>query len=109
MVQLGIPGEPTYSFFAVFDGHGGSFVSRTSAEQLLNRIMDTPEWKSGDRTPSRMAEGIRKGFLDMDEVLKRVRGDDVADATGADERCGLRRNSMLTTVWFPCYVCRLLR
>jgi serine/threonine protein phosphatase PrpC len=34
-----------WSFFAVFDGHAGSRVATHSAENLLEYLLDTPEFK----------------------------------------------------------------
>ena len=36
---IGIPGLPSWSFFAVFDGHAGSTVSKFSSEELLSSIL----------------------------------------------------------------------
>ncbi len=72
MVQIGIEGQPDYSFFAVFDGHGGSFVSTTAAQHLLSCVMSTAEWRSGDRSPAVIQEAMRKGFLVMDDALRAV-------------------------------------
>lgn len=39
--KVGLPGLPDWSFFAVFDGHAGAYVSAHCAENLLNTILQT--------------------------------------------------------------------
>lgn len=70
--------HPEYSFFAVFDGHGGTFTSKTAAAELLDRILRRTEWAEAHSTEGgrsgydvdRIAEAIRRGFIDMDEDLR---------------------------------------
>lgn len=71
-VQLGVEDRKDYSFFAVFDGHGGSLVSQTSAQRVLDKILATPEWKADSATPEGIGRAMVRGFLDMDEDLRRV-------------------------------------
>jgi protein phosphatase 1B len=66
---LDVPDAPGYSFFGVFDGHGGSFVSDFAAKKLLDTILNTDEWKSGDRSDVTIKEALRKGFLILDMEL----------------------------------------
>lgn len=84
-VQLGVEDRKDYSFFAVFDGHGGSLVSQTSAQRVLDKILATPEWKADSGTPEGIGRAMVRGFLDMDEDLRRhpdvVRGDDHSGST----------------------------
>lgn len=54
-----------WSYFAVFDGHAGSFVSEYSSENLLNCIIQTKEFKSKD-----IVKGIHTGFLKIDEKMR---------------------------------------
>lgn len=47
-VQIALKNESpfdSWSFFAVFDGHAGSKVAFHSAENLLQTLLDTPEFK----------------------------------------------------------------
>jgi protein phosphatase 1B len=78
-------GLPDYSWLAVYDGHGGSLVSRTAAREVLLKIFSTPEWKADHKSPSSIGKAIRRGFLLLDEELRRlpevVRGDDHSGST----------------------------
>ena len=65
-----VPGEPTYSFFGVFDGHGGKYISDCAARDLLLRIQGTEEWKSGARDVETVKAALRSGFIKLDEELK---------------------------------------
>ncbi|VUZ41986.1 unnamed protein product [Hymenolepis diminuta] len=78
-----------WSFFAVFDGHAGALVSEQCASELLNRIVDTEEFKNIDPelAPSieEIRQGIREGFLSLDEEMRKlpqiVRGLDRSGST----------------------------
>ena len=65
-----VPGEPTFSFFGVFDGHGGKYISDSAARDLLQRILSTEEWKSGARDVETIKSALRSGFIKLDEELK---------------------------------------
>lgn len=84
-VRLGIEGCPDYNFLAVFDGHGGHFVSSFSAKNLLRFITDTPEWKRDHRTPKGISEAFKRGFLNLDTQLRQqpvvVSGEDHSGST----------------------------
>jgi serine/threonine protein phosphatase PrpC len=71
-VKLSLEDAKNYSWFAVFDGHGGSLVSTTSAASVLGKIMNTPEWKSDNRTIASISKALTRGFLEMDEDLRKV-------------------------------------
>ncbi|XP_058974545.1 protein phosphatase 1B isoform X2 [Musca domestica] len=58
-------GLDDWSFFAVFDGHAGYKVSEHCAKHLLDSIVSTKEFQSGNHV-----KGIRKGFLDIDEDMR---------------------------------------
>ena len=58
-------GLEDWSFFAVFDGHSGCIVAQHCARFLLDYIVNTDEFKSGDHV-----KGIRKGFLRIDEDMR---------------------------------------
>ena len=84
-MATGIPGAPTYNWFAVFDGHGGAFVSRASAEVLLDRIQATREFKDDGRSAASLAAAIRQGFLNLDADLRKTpevqKGEDHSGST----------------------------
>ena len=63
-----------YSFVAVFDGHGGAATSDKASKLLLSKIVDTPYWKADKESTESIRNALVQGFLDMDEVLKKVRG-----------------------------------
>ncbi|XP_014246199.1 protein phosphatase 1B-like isoform X2 [Cimex lectularius] len=54
-----------WSFFAVFDGHAGATVSAHCANELLECIVSSDEFKQSEIT-----EGIRTGFLKLDNSLR---------------------------------------
>ena len=56
---------PDWNYFAVFDGHAGALVSEHSAENLLDCIMQTKEFKADD-----VIKGIHSGFLNLDEKMR---------------------------------------
>ncbi|KAM7541003.1 hypothetical protein Aperf_G00000039436 [Anoplocephala perfoliata] len=72
-----LPGHlQDWSFFAVFDGHAGALISEQCAAELLNRIVDTEEFKKIDPelAPSieEVRQGIREGFLSLDEEMRKL-------------------------------------
>ncbi|KAK9496960.1 hypothetical protein O3M35_004411 [Rhynocoris fuscipes] len=54
-----------WSFFAVFDGHAGGSVSAHCAQELLECIVSSDEFKKED-----FSLGIRTGFLKLDNILR---------------------------------------
>ncbi|KAI9477157.1 phosphatase 2C-domain-containing protein [Zychaea mexicana] len=54
------------SFFAVFDGHGGSAVAKYSGEHLHNLVFDSKFYQQGD-----YREALRSSFLGIDEALRK--------------------------------------
>jgi len=65
-----IPGWEGHSFFGVYDGHGGSLVSKHVAEHILDEI------RSHGAAEARDAEGIseamRKGHLSLDAKMREL-------------------------------------
>eukprot|EP00753_Platysulcus_tardus_P020563 PLAT8220.1.p1 GENE.PLAT8220.1~~PLAT8220.1.p1 ORF type:complete len:323 (-),score=138.37 PLAT8220.1:171-1139(-) len=66
---IGVPGEPTLSFFAVFDGHGGDMVPKYAAEHLLERVMESEAWL-GDKTAKKLGEALTAGFFTIDDEMR---------------------------------------
>ncbi|XP_032664667.1 protein phosphatase 1A isoform X1 [Odontomachus brunneus] len=58
-------GLSDWSYFAVFDGHAGALVSAHSADNLLECIMQTQEFKAED-----VIQGIHSGFLRLDHQMR---------------------------------------
>ncbi|KAJ3067115.1 Protein phosphatase 2C 2 [Podochytrium sp. JEL0797] len=56
---------PRYSFFAVYDGHGGSAVAKYAGNHLHRKIMQEPAFKAED-----FRTAIKNGFLAIDVDLK---------------------------------------
>lgn len=54
-----------WSFFAVFDGHAGERSAVYSSQHLLDAILETDAFQQ-----NRYVEGIRTGFLSMDDALR---------------------------------------
>ena len=71
-IKMGIDGAPEHSWFAVFDGHGGTFTSKYAAAKVLEKICSTPEWAADRFSPVTLGNAMVRGFLDLDEDLKKV-------------------------------------
>lgn len=83
------------SWFAVFDGHGGSNVSKYCAKELINSLKEDNEFMETlqnekeitDKELMKMVKrGIHKGFLDTDEKVKTIDG---AKDSGSTAVCAL--------------------
>jgi hypothetical protein len=74
-VELSVEGKPEYSFFGVYDGHGGKMVAENSAKLtgLLAKIKAAPSWAQVDSSPEKLKEAIVTGFVKQDEELRAVR------------------------------------
>ncbi|KAJ3011355.1 UNVERIFIED_CONTAM: Protein phosphatase 2C 2 [Siphonaria sp. JEL0065] len=57
--------SPRHSFFAVYDGHGGSAVAKYSGNHLHKKILQEPSFKNGNYELA-----IKKGFLQTDVDLR---------------------------------------
>ncbi|XP_028818374.1 protein phosphatase, Mg2+/Mn2+ dependent, 1Na (putative) [Denticeps clupeoides] len=62
---------PDWSYFAVLDGHAGSTVAQYCSRHLLDYILATGAIKT-DANPEQVKEGIRQGFLDIDQHMHTV-------------------------------------
>lgn len=62
---LSLPDKPDTSFFAVYDGHGGSKAAEYAGKYLHRHISKNLEVTNGD-----MTQAIKKGFLELDDVMK---------------------------------------
>ena len=65
-----------WSFFAVFDGHAGANVSAFCAEQLLESIVSTEEFRmagepeSAGPSQDNVQSAIKTGFLNLDQKMR---------------------------------------
>lgn len=90
---LGVPqGLEEWSFFAVFDGHAGARVSAHCAENLLDSIIQSEEFRNsanacdlstnGELKVDSVKRGIRDGFLHLDEKMRNlISGEDKSGST----------------------------
>lgn len=58
------PEDPSSSFFAVYDGHGGTKVADYAGQHLHHIILGRTEYKHGN-----YVEAIKKGFLQLDQIM----------------------------------------
>ncbi|XP_013887546.1 protein phosphatase 1B [Austrofundulus limnaeus] len=81
---VGLPhGLTDWSFFAVYDGHAGSRVANYCSGHLLEHILSGgAEFGSGPSSVEGVKDGIRSGFLNIDEYMRNF----------ADLRQGLDRS-----------------
>uniref|UniRef100_A0A0N5AWN2 PPM-type phosphatase domain-containing protein n=1 Tax=Syphacia muris TaxID=451379 RepID=A0A0N5AWN2_9BILA len=82
VVEISMSSDPPFknwSFYAVFDGHAGSKAAHHSAEHLLKTLLATKEFSQklnetggvlSSKTLKLLEEGIKSGFLTMDEKMK---------------------------------------
>jgi protein phosphatase 2C family protein 2/3 len=73
-VEVSVPRKTDYSFYAVFDGHGGSYIAKVAAETLLDRIMDQPAFERADESPEFLKTAMIEGFKVLDYEMRQVRG-----------------------------------
>ncbi|CAD6193896.1 unnamed protein product [Caenorhabditis auriculariae] len=71
-----------WSFFAVFDGHAGSLAADDAAQNILQTLIDTEQFEKvtaslksnngvlSDECLKLMEEGIKHGFLSLDERIR---------------------------------------
>ncbi|KAM9425386.1 protein phosphatase 1bb isoform 2-T3 [Pholidichthys leucotaenia] len=69
---VGLPhGLTDWSFFAVYDGHAGSRVANYCSGHLLEHILSGgAEFGSGPGSVEGVKDGIRSGFLNIDEYMR---------------------------------------
>uniref|UniRef100_H2Z7Z9 PPM-type phosphatase domain-containing protein n=1 Tax=Ciona savignyi TaxID=51511 RepID=H2Z7Z9_CIOSA len=63
--KLSLPGLPSWSFFAVFDGHAGSKVAEHSSEHLLDSILSHANFK-------KIIESSEKGKIEDEKLVKKA-------------------------------------
>jgi serine/threonine protein phosphatase PrpC len=65
--------HPDYSFFGVFDGHGGKFIAEQASKDLLSYIQNTEHWRKNSTDKESIEAAMRQGFINLDLALKEVR------------------------------------
>jgi len=68
-IVMDMPQLPGFSFFAVFDGHGGSLVAKHASGQLLTDITSAKEFH-GCKTAEDLPPAITSGFLTFDRKTR---------------------------------------
>eukprot|EP00123_Amoebidium_parasiticum_P001444 comp12531_c0_seq1/m.7518 comp12531_c0_seq1/g.7518 ORF comp12531_c0_seq1/g.7518 comp12531_c0_seq1/m.7518 type:complete len:315 (-) comp12531_c0_seq1:915-1859(-) len=63
---LHMEGDEEASFFAVYDGHGGTNVALYAGENLHKRVVSDPAYKAGD-----YAAALKNGFLGTDDDMRK--------------------------------------
>lgn len=63
--QASVPSDPSASFFAVFDGHGGQLVSKYAAEHLHDHIFGNSQYAAGN-----YAVALKTGVMEMDQDMQ---------------------------------------
>lgn len=72
-VQLSHPHLPELAIFAVFDGHGGTTVSKESAQRLVPRLVDVLKTATGDDDQvARTTAALRAALLTLDRELRKL-------------------------------------
>lgn len=61
---LSLPDDPGTSFFAVYDGHGGSNIAQYAGKNLHKFITRRPEY-----VIDKVDVAMKKAFLDIDEAM----------------------------------------
>lgn len=83
-----------WSFFAVFDGHAGARISAYCAEQLLNAIVETEDFRKLDPETAPPLEDVKRGiidgFLSLDAKMRRIPEVEIGeDKSGSTAVCVL--------------------
>jgi len=86
---LSLEEDKDASFFAVYDGHGGSKVAQWCGEHVHHDILANENYKKGD-----IVEALKAGFLDCDENMlndEQIRD----DPSGCTAVCVLLKNNKI--------------
>ncbi|KAH8083345.1 phosphatase 2C-domain-containing protein [Cristinia sonorae] len=69
--------ESTNAFFAVYDGHGGFNCAKHSGPNVHRKLITQDAYKSGE-----YREALRRTFIEFDEEMKSLTGNDAIGASG---------------------------
>ncbi|KAL0591529.1 hypothetical protein ABG067_001127 [Albugo candida] len=64
------PSIPETCCVGVFDGHGGSAVSKAAANTILKELFGTKEFKNDPQTSESLTVALCKAFISTDEALR---------------------------------------
>ncbi|XP_076833381.1 protein phosphatase, Mg2+/Mn2+ dependent, 1Na (putative) [Brachyhypopomus gauderio] len=73
---------PGWSFFAVFDGHGGGTVAQYCSKHLLHHILASGGISAVENV-EQVKSGIRDGFLDIDRCMQHPGRSEEWDRSGS--------------------------
>ncbi len=92
-------GRPQFSFFGVFDGHGGKLVAENSAKLtgLLAKIKAAPSWPLAEKDTEALKAAMIHGFIEQDRELREVRREARARGWGCREGARLPTPAPLPT------------
>lgn len=62
---LSLPGDPNASFFAVFDGHGGSTASKYAGEFMHLKLVAQPKYQNGA-----IAQAFNDAYVAIDDDMR---------------------------------------
>jgi len=92
---VSVPSLERWSFFGVFDGHGGDQVSTFCADHLLDRISESDDFRCAvciinhllnSNQIKYIKTGIKETFLNLDEEMKNL---PITDNSGTTAVCAL--------------------
>ncbi|OQR92963.1 phosphatase 2C [Thraustotheca clavata] len=85
LVDTNLPGNKNMACLAIFDGHGGDFVAKQVAEEIVGKLAETKEYNEfNGNNPNVLVTALGKCFLSMDEHLLKTSGaDGQSDEVGA--------------------------
>lgn len=81
-ITISLPDHPGYSWFAVYDGHGGKLAAKFGAERMLKYVTESAAWKADSATPESVKAAFHSGFLQADADLRKVRVEGVGALGG---------------------------
>lgn len=71
VLAASLPSLPGCSFFAIHDGHGGTFSATFAAEQLLPSIVSQPDLPASLDDGPRLADILKRSFIQVDTHLRK--------------------------------------
>lgn len=87
-IKNGVKDADSYSWFAVYDGHGGSLTSTRAADEdggVLDCITKGPKWAEDRADPEVVKRAVVEGFLAFDKTMEEspavASGDDHSGST----------------------------